>query len=71
MAKKSSSSLGVTGTNYDAYCPSTTSPSGASLNGVVCINDKKTIKVRVQGTNTNYFGIKSGETYQYYVLYSE
>ena len=71
MAKKSSSSLGVTGANYDAYCPSTTSPSGASLNGVVCINDKKTIKVRVQGTNTNYFGIKSGETYQYYVLYSE
>jgi hypothetical protein len=71
MAKKSSTSLSSTGTNYDAYVSSGTLPTGANLSNVAFITDKNTIKVYVQGTSANYYGIKSGETYQYYVLYSE
>lgn len=68
--RKSSSSLTVE-TSEDTFYKTNGTPSGASVSGVFYINNKSTIKLYVQGTNTNYRGLKPNETYQYFVLYSE
>ena len=66
---KKSSNLSVTSGSPDLYAPG--DPNGSGTTGVALINDKSTIKIYIKGTNTNYYGLKSGETYQYLVLYSE
>lgn len=68
LARLSSSNLSFTTDNGERYSADT--PTGNS-GSVLSINNKNTIQVYVAGTSTNYRGLKSGETYQYWVLYSE
>lgn len=69
LVRKNSGSLSVTYASPDLYA--TGDPSGAGTSSVATINNKSTIKIYIKGTNANYYGLKSGETYQYWVLYSE